>query len=118
MKKKNSIGKRTGSILRNVFLWLCALTAIFPFLWMIGASLKKEPDVFEVPFKIFPDYLYLDNFKEVWFGSYDYPRMFLNSVFVVVLGVSVSIILCCVAGYGFGRLKFPGRDSPKFRHPG
>ncbi len=109
--KKNSVSKKVATICRTAVLWLCALTAIFPFIWMVGASLKKETDVFEVPFKLFPDYLYLDNFKEVWFGNYDYPRMFFNSVIVVVLGVGVSLLLCCIAGYGFARLKFPGRDK-------
>lgn len=111
-KKKITLKKiKPREAFLSVVLWMITLTSVFPFLWMIGASLKKEPEVFETPFTLFPDYLDLANYISVWTGRYDYPRMFLNSVFVVAIGVSGALLLCCIAGYGFARLKFPGRDK-------
>lgn len=103
--------KRLGTILRTVLLWALTLTAIFPFLWMLGASMKREPDVFATPFSLFPKYLDFSNYAAVLGGKYDFVKMFGNSVFVVVLGVAGALILSCIAGYGFARLKFPGRDK-------
>lgn len=109
--KGYSFNRKLGTAVRSVILWLMALTAVFPFLWMIGDSMKKESDVFEVPFKLFPDYLDFSNYIAVLGGKYDFVRMLFNSVFVVVIGVLGALILSCVAGYGFARLKFPGRDK-------
>lgn len=111
IKKVGSRKKSLREVLLSVLLWLVTLTTVFPFLWMVGASMKKESEVFETPFKLFPDYLDFSNYVTVWAGRYDYPRMFLNSVFIVVIGVSGALLLCCIAGYGFARLKFPGRDK-------
>lgn len=102
--------RKLGNVLLSIFLWAVTLTMIFPFLWMVGASLKKESDVFATPFTLFPDYLDFSNYIKVW-EEYDYPGMFLNSTFVVLIGVAGALVLCCIAGYGFARLKFPGRDK-------
>lgn len=110
-KKIHFRKKNLRQIFLSVLLWALTLTAIFPFLWMVGASMKKEPEIFATPFRLFPDHLDFSNYISVWTGRYDYPRMFLNSVFVAGLGVSGALLLCCIAGYGFARLKFPGRDK-------
>lgn len=109
-KKKHFLKIHIKSVLATLFLWALTLTAVFPFLWMVGASLKREPEVFQVPFTLFPSSPVLSNFITVW-TEYDYPRMFFNSVFVTVLGVAGAILLSCIAGYGFGRLRFPGREK-------
>lgn len=111
MNKNYHKKQKLGVAARTVILWGFMLFCIFPFLWMIGASLKREPDVFQTPFTLFPDYLYLDNYATVWGGKYNYAQMFGNSVFVTVVSVVVAVVLCCVAGYGFARLKFPGRNK-------
>ncbi|HIT90446.1 MAG TPA: carbohydrate ABC transporter permease [Candidatus Merdenecus merdavium] len=107
MKMKHKKGK----ILGTVFVWLIALLCIMPFIWMISASFKREADVFAIPFQLIPEYINLNNFKEVWFGKYNYPLMFLNSIKVTLLSVVFAIITSLLAGYGFSKLKFPGRNK-------
>lgn len=107
MKQKRNVSK----IIATIVVWAFVLLCIMPFIWMVSASLKREADVFVIPFQLIPEYLNLDNFKEVWFGKYNYPLMYWNSVKVTVISVVFCIITSCVAGYGFSKLKFPGRDK-------
>lgn len=107
MKKNHKIGKIIGT----VCIWGIVILCIIPIVWMISASFKREADVFAVPFRLIPDYLNLDNFKEVWFGKYNYALMFLNSIKVTALSVVFAVVTSILAGYGFSKLKFPGRDK-------
>lgn len=107
MKQKKNVSK----IIATITVWIFVLLCIIPFIWMISASFKREADVFALPFQLIPDYLNLDNFKEVWFGKYNYPLMYWNSIKVTVISVAFCILTSCVAGYGFSKLKFPGRDK-------
>ena len=107
MKQKKNVSK----IIATITVWIFVLLCIIPFIWMISASFKREADVFALPFQLIPDYLNLDNFKEVWFGKYNYPLMYWNSIKVTVISVAFCILTSYVAGYGFSKLKFPGRDK-------
>lgn len=95
MDKKHKIEK----ILITAVIWCLVLLCIIPFIWMVSASFKREADIFAVPFKLIPDYLNLDNFKEVWFGKYSYSRMFLNSAKVTALSVIFAVFTSILAGY-------------------
>lgn len=89
------------------FVILC----IVPFIWMLSASVKSEAEVFAIPFQLIPDELRLDNYTEVLSGKYDYLLMYWNSIKVTLMSVVLSLLTTCLAGYGFAKLKFPGRDK-------
>ena len=82
--------KRIAKIICSLCLWSLVLLCIVPFIWMVSASFKREADIFAVPFRLIPDYLNLQNFKEVWFGKYSYSLMFLNSAKVTLLSCVCS----------------------------
>ena len=103
--------KRIAKIICSLCLWSLVLLCIVPFIWMVSASFKREADIFAVPFRLIPDYLNLQNFKEVWFGKYSYSLMFLNSAKVTLLSVVFAVTTSILAGYGFSKIKFPGRDK-------
>lgn len=103
--------KRITKIICSLCLWSLVLLCIVPFIWMVSASFKREADIFAVPFRLIPDYLNLQNFKEVWFGKYSYSLMFLNSAKVTLLSVGFAVTTSILAGYGFSKIKFPGRDK-------
>ena len=103
--------KRIAKIICSLCLWSLVLLCIVPFIWMVSASFKREADIFAVPFRLIPDYLNLQNFKEVWFGKYSYSLMFLNSAKVTLLSVGFAVTTSILAGYVFSKIKFPGRDK-------
>lgn len=107
VRRKRMLGKLSGTLLVWVFVVLC----IMPFIWMVSSSFKTEKDVFAMPFRLITETFNVNNYKDVWFGKYNYPQMYLNSVKVTFISVSLCVITSCMAGYGFSKLKFPGRDK-------
>lgn len=102
---------RTGKIIGTICIWIVVILCIVPFIWMVSASFKREADIFATPFRLIPNYLNFDNFKEVLFGKYNYLLMILNSVKVTAFSVILAITTSILAGYGFAKLKFPGREK-------
>ncbi len=97
------------ALTRGAFYLLVAVIivyTIFPFYYAVISSLKTGSALFTV------DYLprdpawgnYLSVFREQPFG-----RNILNSVFVAVLTVLVSLFLALTASYALGRVRFRGR---------
>ncbi len=95
-----------------VLLVACgALTVFFPFFWMAITSLKTAPEIQRVPLQISPDHwLNLSNYQEV-FKREPFVRYLLNSAIVASLAAVSSLVVSSLAGYGFAKFHFPGRDA-------
>jgi trehalose/maltose transport system permease protein len=79
---------------------------VFPFYWAIVSSLKPAADMFKVEF--LPP-LRFENYAAV-FREQPFARNILNSVFVAVSTVIVSLALAVAASYALGRIQFRGRS--------
>jgi multiple sugar transport system permease protein len=99
------------SILRAIALYTALIAmawcALFPILWALSGSLKKEPEVTEPV--LFPPHLQWSNYGEV-FQLMPFWRMFLNTVFYAGCVTTGQVFFCSLAGYAFARLRFKGRD--------
>src|SRR6266576_5045493 len=109
---------RAGLTLKQVyFRWLItlavacgAIIVFFPFFWMAVTSLKTAPEIQRVPLQIAPDHWlnltnYVDVFKREPFMSY-----LLNSAIVASIAAVSSVVVSSLAGFGFAKYHFPGRD--------
>ncbi len=87
-----------------------ALTIFFPFFWMAITSLKTAPEIQRVPLQILPDSL--ANFSNYWeaFHRFPFARYLLNSAIVASIAAVSSLVVSSLAGYGFAKFNFPGRD--------
>ncbi len=110
---------RTGLSVRQVnFRWLItlavacgAITIFFPFFWMAITSLKTAPEIQRVPLQITPDHwLNLANYFEV-FKREPFMRYLLNSTIVASIAAVSSLVVSSLAGFGFAKYHFPGRDA-------
>jgi multiple sugar transport system permease protein len=87
-----------------------ALVVFFPFLWMALTSLKTAPEIQRLPLHVLPDrWLHLDNYREV-FQRQPFGRFLLNSALVASVSATSSLVFSALAGYGFAKFRFPGRD--------
>ncbi len=95
-----------------VLLVACgALTVFFPFFWMAITSLKTAPEIQRVPLQIAPDHwLNLTNYFEV-FRREPFMRYLLNSAIVASIAAVSSLVVSSLAGFGFAKYHFPGRDA-------
>jgi ABC-type glycerol-3-phosphate transport system permease component len=87
-----------------------ALTIFFPFFWMAVTSFKTAPEIQRVPLQILPDsWANLSNYREV-FHRFPFARYLLNSAIVASIAAVSSLVVSSLAGYGFAKFSFPGRD--------
>jgi multiple sugar transport system permease protein len=108
------LGSRHGRAVVRVALTYIALTAgavvfILPFVWMVSSSLKPVADIFEIPVRLIPREFRLANYPES-FHTKPFNLFYLNSAKISLLSIIGSILSCSLAGYGFARLKFWGRN--------
>ena len=87
-----------------------AITVFFPFFWMAVTSLKSAPEIQRVPLQIAPDnWLNFGNYVEV-FRRERFWRYLLNSTIVASIAAVSSVAVSSLAGFGFAKYRFPGRD--------
>jgi ABC-type glycerol-3-phosphate transport system permease component len=87
-----------------------ALLVVFPLFWMAVTSLKTVPEIQRVPLRILPDHwTNLANYREV-FARQPFGRFLLNSALIATVSATSSLVVSSLAGYGFAKFRFPGRD--------
>lgn len=83
---------------------------VLPFLWMLSTSLTARGMEFQVPPRWIPDPIVWGNYAEAIFRSgLPFPRFFVNTVIITLLNMVGVIFSSSFAGFGFARLRFPGR---------
>jgi len=98
-------------ILRGGFYLLIAFIlvyTVFPFYWAVVSSLKTGSSLFEVDF-LPPDPAWT-NYVSI-FREQPFARNILNSIFISVVTVALSLLLALAAAYALGRIQFRGRSS-------
>ncbi|WP_448593140.1 carbohydrate ABC transporter permease [Thermoflexus hugenholtzii] len=91
--------------LRLSLLGLSAFVVLFPFLWVLAASLKPPVELNRPSLWGFTPTA--ANWTEVWLGS-PFSRYFLNSIVVGVLTVGISLLVGAPAAYAFSRFRTGG----------
>lgn len=85
-----------------------AWCALFPIVWALSGSLKKETEV-TAP-RLLPAHPQWSNYAEV-FSLMPFWRMLLNTVLYAGCVTAGQVFFCSLAGYAFARLQFKGRDT-------
>lgn len=93
-----------------LFLTLGAITALFPFYWMVSSAFKVSNDIFLYPPVLFPGRFSLDSFLYV-FRTINLPLVMFNSAFVTVCTVILNLFLSGMVSYALVKLRFPGRKA-------
>lgn len=110
------VGKRHnyGKIFLYIILIVAAALTLYPFLWMISASFKPLKEIVSGGMSLISDNMSLDNYTYIFGRSSLFPKWFLNSFIISVIGTVINIFLNSMAGYALSRLEFPGRDKIYF----
>ena len=88
-----------------------SLVMIVPFIWMLLTAFKTKTEAISVnTFYIFPMHgWHIENFIDVW-NSYNFLLLYRNTLLLIVLRVLCACATATLAGYAFGRLKFPFKN--------
>lgn len=128
MNRRLSLGK---IIALYIVLGIGAVTMLVPFLWMLSTSIKQPSEVFSATGGItwLPEHFFwrdtvVNGVKiRAWWGNYpdawreiNFPRLYMSSIFVAVVGTFGQVLTSSMAAYAFARLRFPGRDKLFFAY--
>ena len=108
MEKKMSGGKK---LLLYICLTVIAVIFMFPLIWMVVSSFKDDAGIFSdiAGIRAFlPSFKedVLFNYKEV-LGRIPLAKAMLNSFSYIIVAIVLGLIVNSMAGYAFGRRKFP-----------
>lgn len=99
------------SIFRKIILYgaltVAALSFIYPFVWMLGASLSPEKEIGHM--NLWPAKTTLGNFKAM-VEKIPIGLSLLNSLLVALFTTSLVLVTGATVGYALAKMKFKGRD--------
>ena len=97
-----------GVILVYVGLAAMSVFILFPFLYVIGTSLRagSAPSMLTYPPTIFPANPSLDNYRRI-LTELPVARWYLNSVIMAIGVTAGEIFFCALTGYTFAKRNFP-----------
>lgn len=101
--------KKLNNLIIHIVLILGSVIMILPFAWMILTAFKTQAESVQIPLVIFPSELRWDAFKDV-FDRLPFAKAYLNTIISAIVTIVGQLVMCSMAGYAFGRLRFPGRD--------
>jgi raffinose/stachyose/melibiose transport system permease protein/N-acetylglucosamine transport system permease protein len=101
-------GVSVGRLVMHLALVSYCLTSVSAFVWSVMVSLKTNQEFFSTsPWSLPADWQW-GNYLEAW-NTAQISRFFLNSLYVTVTSVTVSLLVAVMAAYVLARVDFPGR---------
>ena len=88
-------------------LLIAAITFIYPFIWMIGASLAPMHEVGKM--NLWPDHPGFGNFKSL-LEKIPIGRSLINSLIVALFTTSLVMVTGSTVGYALAKMQFKGRQ--------
>jgi multiple sugar transport system permease protein len=93
----------------HLLLMPVALVFVLPLVQMVLTSFMSDADINRFPPRLIPTSLHIAGYVGL-FTEAPILRWLLNTVIVSAISIVAHLVLCSMAGYGFARLKFPGRS--------
>jgi ABC-type glycerol-3-phosphate transport system permease component len=108
-KKNLSGGQQIGRLIVFTILIVGAIIMIAPFAFLVSSSLKVETQVFQFPIQWIPNPARWMNYVEA-LTTKPFFLYFKNTMLIAILNQIAILGTASLCGYGFARIKFPGRD--------
>lgn len=112
MTLKHRQGKNVKTMPKGtrIFTYICLIWALFvslfPLVWLVISSLKKDP-LARPGFQL-PDSIYLEGYLST-FRDLHVLRYFGNSLLIAGLSVAISVVMISMSAYVVARMEFKGK---------
>lgn len=107
-RRRKRIG--LGTLVLYALALLLIVIVLFPLVWSVSSSLKGYAEQYRAPHLLIPQEPTLLNYQWLFSKLPYFPRQLLNSFIVTGSSVLLTALLATMAGYGFARIDFRGRD--------
>ena len=110
--RKNKIKRVLNVLATYTLLIIIAAVFFFPCLWLILASFSKSGSIYSFD-GFFPKEYGFDSFRVLFTDTrmYDYPRWFLNTLFIAVMSCILGTFLTILTAYCMSRFRFRSRKA-------
>ena len=103
-KIKENIGTRIGRWIIRVLLFSWATTIVFPVIWTGYTSLKSNKEFFADMWAL-PTEWHVENYEYAW-QTAQFSKYFMNSLFLVILSVTLTLFMSSTISYVIATYKF------------
>lgn len=93
----------------TLILIVVSVVMLFPFYWMVTSSFKPMGQLFTVPLELFPTTFTLSSYEKL-LSNTPFIRWYFNSLIVTALYTGLAIFFSTLAGFGFSKYDFKGRN--------
>lgn len=93
----------------TIVMMLGGIFVSLPFLWMILSAFKPESEILRIPPTIFPENPTFDNFIKLFTEMNFF--VYLRNTIIIVLFSTIGLIFNAMAGYGFAKYNFKGKEK-------
>jgi multiple sugar transport system permease protein len=100
--------RRLGELCIWLLGLLITLFAIFPIVWALLTSLKREAAIITTVMQYIPREVTFENYLAIWTRS-NFPTLLVNSMVVTAITVVVCAVVGTLASYAIARCQFRGR---------
>ncbi len=104
-----TVGSRIFDMLNYLIVTIVALTTIFPFIYIIGASFATEYEIATRPMFIIPQNASTAAYEFI-FSSNKILRGFGNSIFITVCGTAINLFCTVTMAYALSKTRLRGRN--------
>jgi multiple sugar transport system permease protein len=98
---------RPARVVLHTFLIIVALGWLAPLLLAAYASLRPYQETAELGYISLPRHLSLDYYRQAWEGA-EMSKYYLNSLYIAIPGVIVTLFLASFVAFAISRLTIPG----------
>jgi multiple sugar transport system permease protein len=106
--KKAKIKDVITKIILYLIMTFIAIFMVLPFYWSILSSLRQNTEMFST--KLYLTSITWEHYK-FFFDNVDFAGVIGNTLFVIVMILVLSLLLCSMAGYALARFEFKGKRA-------
>ncbi len=107
--RQYTLGEKIWFYISLILLFLLAFLFLFPLYWMFLGSFEPASLAIKIPPNFLPVHITMENFVKL-FTRTKAIRWFINSIIVAGSSTLLTLGFASMAGYAFGKKKFPGRE--------
>ena len=101
--------RKVSSIALNVLLALLGVITVYPFVWMLCSSFKKNSEIMALEQHLLPQEFILDNYSNMN-AHFNFLRFFANSLLVTIVVTVLVVYTSTLCGFVLSKYRFKGRN--------
>lgn len=107
VKKERNSAKSKVHWLAYLLLLIGSVAFLYPFAWMVSASLRSLQEIAVSGMNIWPESWRWDNYLKA-LTAFPFGQYLLNTIITTILPIIGTVLSCSLVGYAFARLKVRG----------